>query len=200
MPVFTDTKIFGNYPGSTAEATFPTTEEAITDNYGKIPTGPAGRWVSDRWGELGRAVRGRHEPPARPRPGGTRVGEAPGSYSITDAATELAYQNLLRDAAKRYATAEVPEAELLSHAGETGNYLSGILEGYETGNSIWINAGLPPDKKLVALSHEYAAKKLKEKTGRTHDELHPEIYRFEQTIADQYLRQAFKAVLESHKN
>lgn len=43
--------------------------------------------------------------------------------------------------------------------------------GYETGNTIEVEPG-----NLKALIHEYAAKLLQRRTGKTHDELHPQIY------------------------
>lgn len=50
------------------------------------------------------------------------------------------------------------------------NYGKGT-RGYEDGRTIEVEPG-----NIKALLHEYAAKLLKGKTGRTHDELHPQIY------------------------
>jgi hypothetical protein len=96
-----------------------------------------------------------------------------------------AYADIARDVHKAgYNLIELPESEMV--------YRFGNREGYERGGDIYVAKGMSPAKKVKVAWHELEAKRLQKKTGRSHEELHPEIISRQDAGAQSYFSRAIR--------
>lgn len=183
-----------------SEQILPSKKTMDKDGYSKIPfPGSWADWAYERWDDLGKGFglkRGRVKADAKAEKSDAGKPAYLASYGnykgveprIRNYGMGKIYSDAIKRALKDYGKGNeiriVPD--LYKMRGED-------VIGYEHGNVIEVERGLPPREMLAALTHEGEAKGVRARTGKGHYEVHDEIMKEGKDAAVKYLMEELAA-------